>query len=66
MEMEMVEMEMEREMFPGLVYETTGAQASSCSAEAEKTLCEGIPGDEKITTDYKVVYIKVSDGKVSK
>ena len=49
-----------------MVYETVGAQASSCSAEVEKTLCEGVPGDEKITEDYEVVHIKVPDGKVSK
>ena len=62
------EMEMVKERFRGggAVYETVGAQASSCSAKAEKTLREGIPGDEKITEDYEVVYIKVSDGKVSK
>ena len=45
--------------------ETVGAQASCCSAKAEKTVCEGIQGDEKITADHEVAYIQVSDGKVS-
>ena len=28
-------------------------------------VCEGVHGNEKITADHEVVYIKVSDGKVS-
>ena len=45
--------------------ETIGKQTSSCSPKAEKTICACIPGDEEIAAYNEVMYIQISDGKVS-